>query len=204
MQSAAQLVELDPFFGIGWFRIYDAAVQLDRRDLVEAALDKMAALMPNGTTVKFGLLDYALVWGRADEARAALANLPARGVEDADFAQILLPWALREQDLEADTLRQVLTQAPAGEPLYYIVSRRDLASYDAYMEQSGATMQGFYFSYLNSSPGDGQMMLRDPRIKTNLQRFGFPAYWKEKGWPPTCRPLGDSDFECGIDAGDAH
>jgi DNA-binding SARP family transcriptional activator len=203
METAEQLVELDPFFGIGWVRIYDAAVQLDRRSVVEAALDKLAALMPNGTFDRFGMLDYALVWGRADEARAALADLLARGVEDADLAQTLLPWALREQDLDADTLRATLTRAPAGEPLYYIVARRDVTSYDAYMEQSGATMQGFYFSYMNSSPGDGQMMLHDPRAKANLLRFGFPAYWREKGWPPTCRPLGDDDFECGIDAGDA-
>ncbi len=203
MQSAQQLVELDPYFGIGWFRIYDAAVQLDRRDLVEAALDKMAALMPNGTTVKFGMLDYALVRGRADEARAALADLLARGVEDAAFAQTLLPWALREQDLDADTLREALAQAPTGEPVYYLVARRDVAGYDHYMEQNGATMQGFYFAYLNSSPGDGQLMLRDPHVKANLLRYGFVAYWREKGWPPTCRPLGDDDFECGIDAGDA-
>ncbi len=203
MQTAEQLVALDPFFGIGWVRIYDAAVQLDRRSVVEAAVDKLAALMPNGSFARFGMLDYALVWGRADEARSALANLPARGVEDADFAQILLPWALREQDLDADTLREALTRAPAGEAMYYIVARRDVASYDAYMEQGGATFQGFYFSYLNSSPGNGQLMLRDPRVKANLLRFGLPAYWREKGWPPTCRPLGDADFECGIDTGDA-
>jgi len=25
----------------------------------------------------------------------------------------------------------------------------------------------------------------------------FVAYWREKGWPSLCRPLGDDDFECG-------
>ena len=203
MQSAEQLVELDPFFGIGWVRIYDAAVQLDRRSVVEAAVDKLAALMPTGTFATFGMLDYALVWGRADEARAALAELLAQGVKNADFAQTLLPWALREKDLDADTLRDALTRAPAGEPMYYIVARRDVASYNDYMEQGGATFQGFYFAYLNSSPGDGHLMLRDPGVKSNLMRYGFAAYWREKGWPPTCRPLGDADFECGIDARDA-
>lgn len=33
--------------------------------------------------------------------------------------------------------------------------------------------------------------------KEMLDRFGFVAYWREKGWPPLCRPLGESDFECG-------
>jgi TolB-like protein len=204
MQSAQLLVELDPFFGIGWVRIYDAAVQLDRRSVVEAALDKLGALMPDGTFARFGMLDYALVWGRADEARAALADVLAQQPEKGRFAQVLVPWAFSEQVPDADTLREALAQAPTGEPLYYIVARRDMAIYDAFMEENGATSQGFYFSYLNTSPGDGQIMLRDPHVKANLLRYGFVAYWREKGWPPTCRPLGDDDFECGIDAGDAH
>ena len=29
-----------------------------------------------------------------------------------------------------------------------------------------------------------------------LREAGFEAYWREKGWPPQCRPLGDTDFEC--------
>ena len=31
--------------------------------------------------------------------------------------------------------------------------------------------------------GAGQAMLRDPRVKAMLVRFGLPAYWREKGWP---------------------
>jgi TolB-like protein/DNA-binding SARP family transcriptional activator len=200
MLSAQQLVELDPFFGIGWVRIYDVSVQLDRRSEVEAALDRIRALMPDGSFAKFGMLDYALTWGRADEARAALADVLAQWPEEGRYAEILLPWALRELELDADTLREALAQAPTGEPLNYIVARRDVALYDAFMVENGATSQGFYFSYLNSSPGNGQIMLRDPRVKANLLRYGFVDYWREQGWPPRCRPLGDTDFECGIDA----
>ena len=32
-----------------------------------------------------------------------------------------------------------------------------------------------------------------------LVEYGFVACWREKGWPAVCRPLGDGDFECGID-----
>jgi hypothetical protein len=42
-------------------------------------------------------------------------------------------------------------------------------------------------------------MLRDPRVKAMLVRYGFPAYWREKGWPAGCRPIGETDFECGLD-----
>ena len=45
----------------------------------------------------------------------------------------------------------------------------------------------------------GQAMLRDPRSKSKLIEFGLVAYWRENGWPQGCRPLGSSDFECGLD-----
>ena len=42
-------------------------------------------------------------------------------------------------------------------------------------------------------------MLRDPRVKARLVRYDFPPYWREKGWPGGCRPIGENDFECGLD-----
>jgi hypothetical protein len=42
--------------------------------------------------------------------------------------------------------------------------------------------------------------VRDPRIKAMMVRFGLPAYWRAKGWPAGCRPLGDTDFECGLNS----
>ena len=29
-----------------------------------------------------------------------------------------------------------------------------------------------------------------------MSKTGIPAYWREKGFPPNCRPLGEEDFEC--------
>ena len=37
-------------------------------------------------------------------------------------------------------------------------------------------------------------------VKESLVRYGFPAYWREKGWPVGCRALGETDFECGGDS----
>ena len=63
----------------------------------------------------------------------------------------------------------------------------------------GAIPQQYYFIDLYGSMPMGQAMLRDPRVKTMVARFGLPAYWREKGWPAGCRPLGERDFECGLD-----
>ena len=46
-------------------------------------------------------------------------------------------------------------------------------------------------------------MLRDPRVKAKLVEYGFVAYWREKGWPALCRPVGTDDFECGAPVGKA-
>ena len=29
-----------------------------------------------------------------------------------------------------------------------------------------------------------------------FNKTGVPAYWREKGFPPGCRPLGEEGFEC--------
>lgn len=33
-------------------------------------------------------------------------------------------------------------------------------------------------------------------FKKTLERLGVPAYWRKHGFPPQCRPVGASDFEC--------
>jgi hypothetical protein len=40
-------------------------------------------------------------------------------------------------------------------------------------------------------------LLQDPRAKALMREYGLEAYWREKGWPALCRPLGADDFECG-------
>src|SRR5438445_13658961 len=82
MRAARQLVTLDPYFGIGWNRILCSAMALDRRAEVEEAVRQMRTLSGNSAG-KFGLLDYALAYGRADEARTALAEIETRWPRDA-------------------------------------------------------------------------------------------------------------------------
>jgi len=35
-----------------------------------------------------------------------------------------------------------------------------------------------------------------PAFRRMIERQGVPAYWREHGFPPQCRPLGDDDYEC--------
>ena len=199
MRAARQLVTLDPYFGIGWNRILRSAMALDRRGEVEESIRQMRAISPGNFIGKLGLLDYAVAYGRADEARTALAEIETRWPRDAAFAQTLLPWALGESDIDPVKLRAAIADAPPGEAAGYFIARQDIDGLNAYIDTLGAIPQQYYFIDLYGSKPMGQAMLRDPRVKAMVVRFGFPAYWREKGWPAGCRPLGETDFECGLD-----
>jgi TolB-like protein/Tfp pilus assembly protein PilF len=202
LRAAHQLVELDPYFSVGWVRMWNAAIALDHRNEVEESVQRIRAITPDLFAGKFGLLDYALQYGRADEARAALAEIVTRWPKDAAFAQTLLPWALGESGVDPVKLRAAVADAPAGEASFYFIARQDIDGYNADIESQGAILQAYYFANLYSSKPAGHAMLRDPRVKAMLVRYGFPAHWREKGWPAGCRPLGETDFECGLDTAD--
>jgi TolB-like protein len=201
-RAARQLVQLDPYFVVGWVRLRDAASALDRRDEVEESVQWMRSITSGIWAGKTGLLNYALDYGRSDEARAALAEMVSRWPKDAAFAQTLLPWALGESDVDPVKLRAAITDAPEGEASRYYIARQDIDGYNADIESQGAILQAYYFANLYSSSPAGHAMLRDPRVKAMLVRYGFPPYWREKGWPAGCRPIGETDFECGLDTAD--
>jgi TolB-like protein/tetratricopeptide (TPR) repeat protein len=197
--AARQLVKLDPYFIVGWVKLRDAAAALDRRDEVEESVRQLRAINPNNVAGRFGLLQYALGYGRADEARAALTDIASRWPEDAAFAQQLLPWALGEPGVDPEKVRAAIADAPQDEASYFLIARQDVDGYNADIKTHGAIVEAYYFANLYSSKPAGHTMLRDPRVKAMLVRYGFPAYWREKGWPSGCRPTGETDFECGLD-----
>jgi TolB-like protein/tetratricopeptide (TPR) repeat protein len=197
--AARQLVKLDPYFIVGWVRLRDAAAALDRRDEVEEAVRQLRAINPKNFAGRFGLLQYALAYGRVDEASAALTEIVSRWPENAGFAQQLLPWALGESGVDPAKVRAAIADAPENEASYFLIARQDVDGYNADIKTHGAIVEAYYFANLYSSKPAGHTMLRDPRVKAMLVHYGFPAYWREKGWPAGCRPVGETDFECGLD-----
>ncbi len=37
-----------------------------------------------------------------------------------------------------------------------------------------------------------------PHPKRLIRELGLPEFWRENGFPPQCRPVGDDDFECDV------
>jgi TolB-like protein len=54
---------------------------------------------------------------------------------------------------------------------------------------NSATLQNFW------SPQDGATR-KTERFKTVIRQWGLVDYWRERGWPDLCRPIGDDDFIC--------
>ena len=118
--------------------------------------------------------------GRADEARAALAEIVTRWPRDAAFAQTLLPWALGEPGIDPVKLRAAIADAPPGEATNYFIARQDIDGYNAYIETLGAIPQQYYFLDLYANRSAGHAMLRDPRVKAMVDRFGLPTLLARK------------------------
>src|SRR5437773_5668089 len=173
MRAARQLVTLDPYFGIGWNRILRNAIALDRRAEVEEAVRQMRAISPGNFIGKLGLLDYAVAYGRADEARTALAEIVTRWPKDTAFAQQLLPWALGESGVDPVKLHAAIADAPAGEAAFFFIDRQDIDGYNAYIDTLGALPQQYYFIDLYGSKPMGQAMLLVPRVKEIGVGVGF-------------------------------
>jgi hypothetical protein len=43
---------------------------------------------------------------------------------------------------------------------------------------------------------DDAAWLKSQGRKQVMQHWHLPEYWRKHGFPPQCRPIGESDFEC--------
>ena len=197
LHAARELVTLDPYYSVGWNRLNRAAISLDRRADFDESLRQLREITPESTFARFAPIDYALFYARADDARAAFADIESRWPGSTAIVRPLLTWALREPGASADDAQAALARLRGGGGTSYLIARQDVEGYDAYEETLAPVLQSYYFANLAGSRPNGLSMLHDARVKPMLLRFGFVAYWREKGWPEACRPLGGDDFECG-------
>jgi TolB-like protein len=201
LRATNQLVQLDPYFIVGWMRRMSAATALDDRADVESSLRRLRILDPNFADAKFGALNYALAYGRSDEVRKAVADIQARYPDDGKLLQDLMPWAQGEANADEQAARAALKALPSTVTATFLVARGDAAEYVDYSGKAGPMTQTYFFANAYSKQHSaGLSILRDPMVKVKLVEYGFVRYWREKGWPAGCRPLHDTNFECGLDA----
>jgi hypothetical protein len=205
-RAARQLVTLDPYFGVGWIRVYNAAVVLDRRAEVEESAEQLSKILGGAKTgsaaytATSSMVEYELMYRRLDRMRATLADMERRDPESGREYRTLMTWALAEPGADEKAAKAIIEslEAPSWVAAPYYAARRDIEGYNAEFARAAPIQQARYFLGLYQSNPDGRAMLRDARVKPLLEKYGFVAYWREKGWPGGCRALGDTDFECGL------
>jgi tetratricopeptide (TPR) repeat protein len=192
--ATRQLLELEPFVAVFWWRLAAIGTIEDRRELVDEARERMRVIDP---AAQFGVMaDYYLeFWqGRIEPARAELAEAmrfaPIASAQDAELFQ----WSERKPGVDDAQARRTILARPDYSA--YAVHRGDADLFFAVFEDEQARALRYNFYTFIAMPV-AQPLLADPRTKEMMNRYGYVAYWQEKGWPALCRPLGSDDFECG-------
>ena len=200
LAAARELVTMEPLVEIFWFRIADLAATLDRQALLDEAVAHMAEAAPDGINTNLAPVSLALYHGRIDEARAGFAaarkRAPAAIAED----WVMFRWSQGDPAVD-DRLARATAEANTTFA-YYAALRGDADLFFTSVAAAGNSHIGYNVYGVMRTP-IGQPYLADPRAKQLLRDYGFEAYWREKGWPALCRPVGTDDFECGAPAGKA-
>jgi len=200
LAAARELVTMEPMVEIFWFRIADLAATLDRQDLLDEAVAHMAEAAPDGINTILAPTSLAIYHGRIDQARAGFAAARQRAPAVIAENWVMFRWS--QGDPAVDDRLARATAEDSNTFAHYAALRGDA---DLFFTSAAAARDAHigYNAYGVLRTPIAQRYLADPRAKQLLRDYGFEAYWREKGWPPLCRPLGDADFECGPPAGPA-
>jgi adenylate cyclase len=196
LAAAQQLVALEPYVRNFWSKVYFAGIALDRRDLVLEAAARMREIDPRnwrGVSDDFAL---QLAWGRIDLAKKSLAAAARRDPEVMAEDVVLMAWATRQPHVDEAAVERALSSAAGDDPMVYLALRGDVDAAFARIEARDAdpSVRLQLYQLLRQVPA--APLLADPRAKKLLREYGFVAYWREKGWPSLCHPVGSDDFSC--------
>ena len=196
--AARALVRLDPYVGIFWWRLEAIGLTTMRLDLVEEAAARIREIAPGNYVGQAARYLYQLHGGNLDAARSALAAAIQAAPEAMAGAEPLFKWATHDPTVDDAQVRRTI----AGQSLdaIYLAVRPDAGFlFEVYEKEPARQIRYNLFGDL--SVPVAKHILTDPRAKDALKRYGFVAYWREKGWPALCHPVGSDDFECGAPAG---
>jgi TolB-like protein len=143
------------------------------------------------------LLDFGIV-----KAREADLPLLARMGEEMAFKvlsngeEMFFGW--NEHDALYDALRD-----PQGDHSQLARSLRQFA--EANSDRNSVSI-AITLAYLDDSPSDLEYLVmwnhlhshkrRAERFRNFIRKTGILGYWQQYGFPPQCRAIGESDFEC--------
>ena len=194
-REGRELVQLEPTSALFWFRLAMIGMLRDDAALLDEVLARVASIDPRyffGLTTAFR---RALCHGRRDEARVAIEGAFAASPDAVASLLALNRWAQGDADSDDALSRQFLRSTFLADGLSLIAKRGEAELYfEVLFDPRDRDKRFDSFRHLVCPVA--APMLRDARAHQFLREAGFEAYWREKGWPPQCRPLGEGDFEC--------
>jgi TolB-like protein len=196
-RATRELLALDPRVQNFWWRLAALGLATGRGELVDEASAKIREIDPESRRGHIARVLLALMLGQVEVARNELAVAQRTAAAAVAKDALLFRWAVKDPDADDAEARRLIGEQTQF--AIYAVVRGDRDLFLASFERNTARI-GRYGFFTEISHPVAQPWLRDPRVKTMLVRYGFVAYWREKGWPALCRPLGSDDFECGLPA----
>ena len=199
LAASRELVALEPLVWVFWGRIGDVGTLLDRDDLIEEYELRMQELAP---TADFGVLaryGQSFSHGRFEEARELLGQAYRKDPASAGPGRALFLWSMGEPGMDDEMARFMIRRKSVF--VQYAIPRGDS---DLFFEAArlAHVPEARYTLHYSLGLPIAAPLLSDPRARAVIRDLGFEAYWRQRGWPALCRPLGDDDFECGPDAGE--
>jgi TolB-like protein len=204
--------------GIAW-------INLGFFDRALADLDRSIALEPNYLNAIRHKALALLLAGKEDEAFALYESGFAKGFVNSRSENFIAPLLLRGHRNEALLLMGVAKMAPElreavltklEHPETPIPNARALVEPHA-ADLADPELQNLSLTHLYLWLGDYDSVgtsddrasttivawdrypasfRNSPGMKRKLTNMGVPAYWRAKGFPPQCHPVGATDFNC--------
>jgi TolB-like protein len=179
----------------------DPAYEICRSFLALAVLytgDTERALEIHETALRHGFngnnLPFLYVYVATGRELAALASMAAnnagRGINRAtayEYRALIDP--AFDYQAEKALIDQAYFRAGEAEPEWSPTSSDYLFVYRQYDQLQVSDLQYWWFRY----PLEYR---NSPHRKRMMREMGLPEYWREHGFPPHCKPVGEADFEC--------
>ena len=130
--------------------------------------------------------------GRTKDAAEALMKIPSDGYEPGMVEAALR--FVRNGPAEADTARRLPRLGHRLDFAYFAagVPERTLERFEDDVA-AGYLTPNFFLAVWTPLYAPAR---QTERFKTLVRDAGLLAYWREKGWPSYCRPVGADDFTC--------
>jgi len=187
-QDLLQALALDPKDIVANYWLMNTYLNMGKPEL---ALERVDKGEPN-ESVRVRLVLAMMAKGKGDEVKGVFPQSPDPSVV---FDETLFTRTVTDPNADLDaayeTFRDFLATIgfPRDEPAFndwlYTFKRYDEIHAEKIALGSNVIWYRYHPDFIHS-----------PERKRLIREVGFESYWREYGFPPQCRPIGDDDFEC--------